>query len=468
MLGSRNKELFSIQVFQIIDALLIWGSFAVASWFRVWFKSAFHGQNAEGYGLESIGWILFVIVPFTPLLLEMFGFYRNPMRKKFANALRQMALTLVFLGALLGGVMIVFKLNPGSRLILIIGMALSAVMILIRLLVARSYLQRRVQSGAKKERVVIAGTQKDIKAFLERMPESVTDYWEVCGEFDLAHGTADELEELLLKHSVERVIFAAENAMFREISEAVEICEAQGIEVWISADFIRTQISRPVFDTLGGRPMLAFRSTPELSWSLLAKAVMDKAGALTIILLTSPLWIFAYIGIKIASPGPAFFKQDRAGKYGKPFKMWKFRTMVMDAEAKLAEVKAKVGNEMDGPVFKLENDPRVFKFARLLRKLSIDELPQLINVLLGDMSLVGPRPLPCYEVEEFEKSVYRRRLSVKPGITCTWQAGGRNTITNFDDWVKLDLDYIDNWTLWLDIKILLKTVPAVLFGSGAK
>jgi len=175
------------------------------------------------------------------------------------------------------------------------------------------------------------------------------------------------------------------------------------------------------------------------------------------------------VGIKITSPGgPVFFCQDRAGKYGKTFKMWKFRTMVPDAEAKLDEVKAKIGNEMSGPVFKLEDDPRVFPFARFLRKWSIDELPQMLNVLSGEMSLVGPRPLPVYEVKKFERSEHRRRLSVKPGITCTWQAGGRNTITEWEDWVKMDLAYIDNWSLWLDVKILVMTVPAVLLNKGAK
>jgi lipopolysaccharide/colanic/teichoic acid biosynthesis glycosyltransferase len=148
--------------------------------------------------------------------------------------------------------------------------------------------------------------------------------------------------------------------------------------------------------------------------------------------------------------------------------MWKFRTMVVDAEARLAEVKEQQGNEMSGPVFKLEDDPRVFKFGRFIRKYSIDELPQFLNVFFGDMSLVGPRPLPLYEVEEFEKSAHRRRLSVKPGITCDWQAGGRNQITEFEDWVQMDLDYIDNWSLGRDIMLLLKTIPAVLFGKGAK
>jgi len=186
-------------------------------------------------------------------------------------------------------------------------------------------------------------------------------------------------------------------------------------------------------------------------------------------LATLPLWIFAYVGIRLTSPGaPVFFAQQRAGRYGQPFKMYKFRTMVPNAEQLLNRIKEEHGNQMDGPVFKLDHDPRIFPFGALLRKLSIDELPQLLNVLKGNMSLVGPRPLPLYEVDAFCEISHRRRLSVKPGITCEWQAGGRNKITNFDEWVKMDLRYIDNWSLGLDLRLLLKTIPAVLFGRGAK
>ena len=175
------------------------------------------------------------------------------------------------------------------------------------------------------------------------------------------------------------------------------------------------------------------------------------------------------IGIRLKSPGaPVFFSQMRAGRYGQPFRMWKFRTMVPNAEELLEKIKQEHGNQMDGPVFKLDNDPRVFPFGSLLRKLSIDELPQLINVVLGDMSLVGPRPLPLYEVEAFSELSHRRRLSVRPGITCEWQAGGRNTISNFEEWVEMDLRYIDNWSLWLDLTILMRTIPAVLLSKGAK
>ncbi len=460
MLGSSRQERFSLQVLQVFDAGVVWLAFFVASLFRNFVK------NVEGFDMGAVIWLLYIVVPFTPLILELFGFYRNPIRKKVSTALVQLFKSIVIIASVVGACIILFKLSQGRMLI--IGMSLAGVLLFFRFLLLQYCLRKKVQEGAKKERILVAGTDLDIEKFLSEMPHSVTDYWEIVGVHDLTSGDMDGLEKKLTVFSVQRVLFTAQHVIFKEISEAVEVCENHGVEVWVSASFIRTQISRPVFDTLGGSPMLVFKSTPELSWSLLAKSSIDRFGALTIIVMTLPFWIFAYIGIKISSPGPAFFMQDRAGKYGRSFRMRKFRTMVIDAEVKLAEVKAQQGNEMDGPVFKLKDDPRVFKFAKLLRKFSIDELPQLINVLFGDMSLVGPRPLPVYEVMKFKKSTYRRRMSVKPGITCTWQVGGRNSITNFDDWVELDLEYIDNWSLWYDIKILLKTVPSVLFGSGAK
>jgi exopolysaccharide biosynthesis polyprenyl glycosylphosphotransferase len=267
---------------------------------------------------------------------------------------------------------------------------------------------------------------------------------------------------------VSRVVFSARNTEFEKVARAVEACELQGVEAWIAASFIRSQIARPVFDVIGSKPMLVLRSTPELSWELLVKEIFDRVSAVVIILLSLPLWVVAAIGIMIKSPGaPIFFSQMRAGRYGQPFRMWKFRTMVANAEELLEKIKAEHGNQMEGPVFKLQNDPRIFPFGEFLRKYSIDELPQLLNVVTGEMSLVGPRPLPLYEVEAFCDLSHRRRLSVKPGITCEWQAGGRNSISNFEDWVAMDLKYIDNWSLWLDFKILLRTIPAVLFGKGA-
>jgi exopolysaccharide biosynthesis polyprenyl glycosylphosphotransferase len=238
------------------------------------------------------------------------------------------------------------------------------------------------------------------------------------------------------------------------------------VPAWLVADFIRTSIAKADVDAFGGRPMLVFRSTPDVSWTLFIKDLIDRVGAfIALVVLALPMAIVALV-IRITSPGPVIFRQQRAGKHGKPFIMYKFRSMSDDAEMRRAELEP--FNQMNGPVFKVEDDPRITPFGRWLRRSSIDELPQLVNVLMGDMSLVGPRPLPIYEVEKFENTAQRRRLSVKPGLTCLWQISGRNQVKDFRDWVKLDLDYIDRWSLGLDLKILLRTIPAVLMGMGAK
>lgn len=461
--------MFSIQALQLCDAFLVLTAFWVGDKLRPVLRPLLGMADGGEIGLSEISWLLFIVVPFTPLLLEIFGFYRNMMRKTVAQSVSQMFRSLILIGVAVAVMVVFFKMAPSSRLVLIVAFSLAGMFLLIRDGIVRSALKKAAREEGSKERVVLAGDPEDIAELLSTMPEDVTDYWQVVCQFDLGEGDLNELEKILTAESVQRVIIASRHSVFRQISRTVEICEKQGIEAWVSASFIRTQVSRPTFDNLGGKPMLVLRATPELSWALLFKAVMDRAGAFLFIVVTSPAWVIAMLGIRLASPGaPVFFRQDRAGKYGKTFQMWKFRTMVPDAEAKLAEVKEEMGNEMSGPVFKLENDPRVFPFARFLRKWSIDELPQMLNVLTGEMSMVGPRPLPVYEVKKFEKSEHRRRLSVKPGITCIWQTRGRNTITDWEDWVKMDLEYIDNWSLWLDMKLLVMTVPAVLFGKGAK
>jgi len=181
-------------------------------------------------------------------------------------------------------------------------------------------------------------------------------------------------------------------------------------------------------------------------------------------IINHPVFLLTAIAIKLTSPGPIFFVQDRVGLNKRRFCMYKFRTMIPDAEKKQDELED--FNEASGPVFKIKNDPRITPIGRILRKLSIDELPQLFNVLKGDMSLVGPRPLPIRDYNGFSEDWHRRRFSIRPGITCLWQVNGRSD-TSFEEWIKLDMEYIDNWSLWMDMKILLLTVPAVIKGSGA-
>src|SRR6185503_9729880 len=188
--------------------------------------------------------------------------------------------------------------------------------------------------------------------------------------------------------------------------------------------------------------------------------------AFILIVLLIPIWIFVPLAVRFSSPGAILFRQRRCGLNGQPFTMLKFRSMVTNAEQRQHELAAL--NEMGGPVFKVTNDPRITPIGRWLRKYSIDEFPQLINVLRGEMSLVGPRPLPVDEVSRFDDPAHRRRLSVRPGLTCLWQVSGRNQVRDFKDWVRLDLEYIDNWSFWLDLKILWRTIPVVLTGAGAK
>jgi exopolysaccharide biosynthesis polyprenyl glycosylphosphotransferase len=270
----------------------------------------------------------------------------------------------------------------------------------------------------------------------------------------------------LHEHSVNGVILSAKHTLFGQVEKVIQACELEGVEVWLLADFFKTEISQTSLDEFHGRPMLIFRSTPEESWQSVGKKAVDILGAVALLAIFSVPMVVMAVLIRMTSPGPVLFRQQRAGLNGQPFTMLKFRSMVTDAEQRKHELE--ILNEMRGPVFKVTNDPRITRVGRVLRRKSLDELPQLVNVLRGEMSLVGPRPLPVDEVQRFDDLAHRRRLSVKPGITCLWQVSGRNNVQDFRDWVRLDLEYIDNWSLWLDFKILLRTIPVVLLGTGAR
>ncbi|MDE0836546.1 MAG: sugar transferase [Akkermansiaceae bacterium] len=466
---ASRKDSFTIQVLQITDAFLVWVAFWLADAMRGTIREFLSLPATSQDSLNAMAWVLYIAVPFTPLVLERFSFYARMGRKTTRTAVWQL-IQGVFVIALIISLFAVFAQLAGTRrLVLGIGGISIFLLLLIRDRITRSWLTRRRKRGIGAERVVLAGSEKEISDLMSDLDSDAISDWQIVEHFDLSARPSEELFDLLKKESIGRVIFATGSTEFEKVALAIEICELQGVEAWIAASFIRSQIARPTFDSVGSKPMLVLRSTPELSWELMCKELIDRIGSLLVILFTLPLWVIAAIGIKITSPGaPVMFSQMRAGKYGKPFRMWKFRTMVANAEELLQKTKEEHGNQMDGPVFKLDSDPRIFPFGAFLRKLSIDELPQLINVFMGDMSLVGPRPLPLYEVEAFNDISHRRRLSVKPGITCEWQAGGRNKITNFDDWVEMDLRYIDNWSLWLDFQIILRTIPAVLFSKGAK
>jgi exopolysaccharide biosynthesis polyprenyl glycosylphosphotransferase len=331
----------------------------------------------------------------------------------------------------------------------------------------RAYYKRRINLSQFRRKFVLIGAPEDTARMREELALHPEDGIEVVSELDLNTYSVEGLIRLLHEYSASGVIINARHTYFGEIEKAIQACELEGLEAWLVADFFKTSISRISLDELQRRPMLVFHSAPEVSWQSVIKRLIDIVGAMLFLLAFGwNLFLIFAILVKRSSSGPIFFRQKRAGLHGEPFTMLKFRTMVSDAEQRKKELEQY--NEMKGPVFKVTNDPRVTKIGRVLRKFSCDEWPQIINVLKGEMSLVGPRPLPTDEVARFDDLAHRRRLSVKPGLTCLWQVSGRNNVRDFSDWVRLDLEYIDNWSLWLDLKILARTIPVVLIGTGAK
>ena len=271
------------------------------------------------------------------------------------------------------------------------------------------------------------------------------------------------LLDLLLKENPVSVVYCSlpVKSMYEPIQQVIAVCEQFGVEVRHSSHLFKTKIAQ--LDRKPGKNYSILRMVRD-DYTRYAKRAMDILGAGGLLLLTMPILFAAAIAIKITSPGPVLFSQDRYGLHRRRFRILKLRTMVVNAEVLQAQLEHQ--NELGGPVFKIRQDPRVTKVGAFLRKTSIDELPQLWNVLTGEMSLVGPRPLAVRDVLLIEDSAQLRRFSVLPGITCIWQMSGRNN-TDFANWIRQDLEYIDNWSLLLDLKILIGTVPAVLWGKGA-
>ena len=459
----RKQEL-NRQMQQILDGLLMVFAFWCAHSLR-FIGNAWFPEDKQIGPFSEFQWLIFVIIPFGPIILDLQGFYSHPLHKSLPRSVGQIARTAFWLGLLIAGASYFLRLHVPSRAVMPIFAVFAAAVLLLRERVSVTRYRRRLKKEDLRESVILAGTVADMKALRHSFTAAQTMEIRIVAEFDLDAQPLADLVTAMHEHSVSRVIFAGGHSQIIRLQEAIGVCETEGVEAWLVADFIHTSIARPDFDIFGTRPMLVFRTTPEVSWALLVKELMDRAGALLMLIAASPILLLVALGIRLTSPGPIIFRQARSGKNGRPFTMYKFRSMRTDAEMVRDELVR--FNVMKGPVFKVENDPRVTPIGKFLRRTSLDEFPQLLNVLKGDMSLVGPRPLPIYEVEKFENTAQRRRLSMKPGLTCLWQISGRNEVTDFDDWVRLDLEYIDNWSLWLDTKILLKTVPVVLFGWGA-
>jgi exopolysaccharide biosynthesis polyprenyl glycosylphosphotransferase len=463
MLAQRNE--INLQLLKVCDAALLGLTFWFAHFLRYHRMIVLDGL-VEIDAFPSFFWMLVLIIPFGPFLLEIQGFYKHPLEKTTWSSMQKIATAGLWLFVLLGAAVIFLRLEVPSRSVLILFAIMAPCVLLLREWIETSIHLQKVRSGRIGERIILAGESTCMDTLMGSLSEIQKMEIVVVERLDLTSRPLSEFVSALHQHSVGRVVLAFKQIDFSRVQAAVEACEAEGVDVWLSTEFIPTSIAKPTFSSLGARSMLVFRSKPTSPWSLFIKNITDRVGALVGLVLLFPFLLLVAAAVKATSPGPALFKQRRAGLHGAPFEMWKFRTMRANAELQKAELQA--FNEMQGPVFKMQDDPRITPLGRFLRRTSIDEFPQLVNVLRGQMSLVGPRPLPIDEVEKFEETIHRRRLSMKPGLTCLWQIRGRNTVVNFSDWVRMDLEYIDNWSLFLDAYIILRTIPSVLLGIGAR
>ncbi len=413
---------------------------------------------------------------------DLAGCYQPKRRRGFARTFVRLVAAVV-IGA--GGAVLISYLTVHtqfSRLLLGLFVGFDILFLLSSRAAARAYRSFQARAGIDQKEILVIGSRERARELIPyvRRNEEAGCHIIGCLEVDSDQvgaevaegvqviGSLSDFRNLLLDRPVDEVIFAIPLLKIDDVGQYIHFAEEQGVNVRVLPDWqiqkltYKPSVASVFIESFVGIPTLSMRSTPRKEIELMVKSILDRVLAAVGLLVLSPLFLLVGILIKISSPGPVLFRQARYGLNGRIFTLFKFRTMVVDAEKMREDLKA--ANEMDGPVFKIKEDPRVTGIGRLLRKTSFDELPQLINVLRGEMSLVGPRPPIPSEVKEYDHW-QRRRLSMKPGLTCIWQVSGRNDVS-FEEWMRMDLAYIDRWSLLLDVKLLLKTLPAVLLGTG--
>ena len=422
--------------------------------------------------------VLAMAVPIWYYLLARYRLYAGGSRRGVYDLLTSLFSVHLFGGGILAGLLYVFQLSDISRGLYLSFIIFSYVLFLVSRLLARQLISVLTKSKDLSRNIIIVGAQDKAQNFYRLIEEHSRWGIKALGfvqidtsipqERDVYFKTLGEITDLIeicKQYPVDEVVFCPPKDFSVEVEAYVAELEELGITAHVALDFYEIPQTRRILSLFHEQiPVLTFYSKAFDSRQLFLKRILDIFGALVGLLITALALPFIAYAIKKDSPGPLLFGQERVGLSGRRFKCWKFRSMYIDAEERKKELMAQ--NEMSGAIFKMKNDPRITKVGAFMRKTSLDELPQFWNVLTGDMSLVGTRPPTPDEVDQYE-NWHRRRISIKPGITGNWQISGRNKIEDFDDIVNLDLQYIDNWSFWLDVKILIKTVMVVFAREGS-
>jgi exopolysaccharide biosynthesis polyprenyl glycosylphosphotransferase len=422
--------------------------------------------------------LFFLLVFVWVACLHHFGMYQSFRLKRFFDIILIIFQAAVVAFIVLSSIVFLIKFSHPPRLLLVKIFAIGSVVLCVEKLMIMMVLRFVRQKGYNYRNILIVGTGSRARRFISslRLFESIG--FKVVGIIDKdAHktgefldgyqimGSLEDIPDIIRNNIIDEIVFIVPRSWIDTLEPIIHHCELQGLRIHLAVDHFNLKTSYAKLTEFCGFPLLTFESTSDKIWQLIVKRFLDFVLSMVFLILFSPVFLIVSIIIKTTSIGPIFFRQKRCTVNGRQFTLYKFRTMDIDAEEKLEALRAL--NEMSGPVFKLTNDPRVTPVGKFLRKFSIDEVPQFWNVLKGEMSIVGPRPPLPSEVEKYD-TWQRRRLSMRPGITCLWQVGGRNEIIDFNEWMVLDLQYIDNWSLALDAQIIMKTVPVVLLGVGAK
>jgi len=481
----KEKEKVVRKAMILLDGLVVSGAFIFSYYLGRYFH-AFYKESGLPFAdivnylplnIEQYVVILLFAMPLWPAMLYINGAYKAMRTESFFMAVWTVAKSAVYMVFAFGSLIFFFQFKFVSRLFFINFIMISAFMLIVEKAIVFYIVKNARKRGHNFKRFLIVGTGKRAGNFIARINnhpewgfkiEGVIDYEKHPAGKEIKGvqviGTLDNLQGILCDKAIDEVVFLVPRSALEKIENALYVCENLGIRATLAIDLFDFKLAKFRQTELDGIPLLSFETTVADELRLFIKRGIDILASLAGLIILSPVFLFTAIVIKLTSDGPILFLQKRAGLNGREFTLYKFRTMYNDAHKKRAQMEGL--NEIEGAVFKIKNDPRITPAGKILRKLSVDELPQLLNVLIGNMSLVGPRPLPVYEVEKFQPW-QRRRLSMRPGITCLWQISGRNRIQSFDDWMKLDLEYIDTWHLRLDFFILFKTILVVLFGVGA-